>query len=81
MQATVNALDFVNTISGNSGSGITLKSSPMNLINACFLDSNTAYGVSAFVNCNGTSIEGNTVTNNGLGAYYLMHASGIIVDE
>lgn len=79
MQAVVNALDVVNTISDNRGSGVTLKSSPMNLINACFLNSNTAYGFSAFGNCNGTSIEGNTTSNNALGAYYLMHATGITV--
>ena len=36
MQAVVNALDVVNTISGNNRSGITLTSSPMNLIHAFF---------------------------------------------
>lgn len=80
-QTTTQVLNIFNVFSGNVGSGLLLKSTPINFIASCIFDSNTGYGIMATGSCPNTTITGNTADDNDLGAYYLMHATGISLYE
>ncbi len=72
---------FLVTIGSNTGAGLTIFYSRQNDIQGNLIEENSTVGVTAFGNCAGTRIKGNTISDNGPGGTNnvdLTNSSGIL---